>query len=137
MTFDSTDEISGYTAELLETVNRTPIPLDDMILFVQETGLLEAEDRDFEGHTITAVRLFSGEPEKVQSIMFRMTALARLEVSGELPGWVQPERPGGAVMTHGAIFAAAAKVPLHHKARRFCVRPQGIIDQSISAGEED
>lgn len=98
---------------VLERANKAKISRGLMCRFVEECAKLPKEDRGFEGHTITAIQL-TKDREKRMALMFRMEALARLVgVNGDgTPGWTLLETPDGGVLTHEAVFAAAAVEPL-------------------------
>jgi hypothetical protein len=81
--------------ELLARVNASPVPQEDMLRFAEQAGHLEADERDFEGHALVAIRLFSTDRNKGVSAMFRMEALARLLLEAEIPGWARPVKPDG------------------------------------------
>src|SRR4051812_40893601 len=98
--------------EVIARVNAHPIPHEDMLRFAEEAGHLEADERDFEGHALIAVRLFSPDRDKGVSAMFRMEALARLLIEEDIPGWARPVKPDGSVLTHPALFAAAGVATL-------------------------
>lgn len=61
---------------MIEKANKAVLSHDEMFTFVREAGLLDSDDRNFEGHTVTAIRVFNADEDKVLSIMFRMEALA-------------------------------------------------------------
>lgn len=102
---------NAATKKMIKRINETSLSKEEMFKFAEEAGLLDPEERDFEGHVITAARVFEGDADKILSVMFRMRALARLVTEG-IPGWTKPEQPDGAVMTHGALFVAAGVEPL-------------------------
>ena len=97
----------------IEKANRARISRRLMFRFVEECAKLPKHDRGFEGHTFTAIQL-TKDPETVAALMFRMEALARLVgLNGDgTPGWTLLKAPDGAVLTHEAVFAAAAVEPL-------------------------
>lgn len=95
----------------MSQVNETPILKDDILSVIQEVGDSAPEDRDMESHLFAAIRLYSGDPDKVTAIMFRLEALAHLLVDEDAPGWTV-SLPNGAVLTQEPVFAAAAVQPL-------------------------
>lgn len=105
---------NAATKKMIAKVNKTVLSKEEMFMFAEEAGLLGPENRDFTGHAITAIRLFGANQDKSLSIMFRMQALAQLVEEG-IPGWTKPEQPNGAIMTHGALYAAAGVQPLIEK----------------------
>ncbi|HOW55700.1 MAG TPA: hypothetical protein PLR60_13745, partial [Syntrophorhabdaceae bacterium] len=85
---------SGKEDSIIREINDHPLTREEVIAFVTEVVKLSPEDRDFEGHAITAVRVLEGNPDKALSIVFRMEALARLIHQGLLPGWCrEPDSP--------------------------------------------
>ncbi len=97
----------------LDRANSAKISRRLMFRFVEECAKLPKNDRGFEGHTFTAIQL-TKDRNKVAALMFRMEALARLVgVNGDgTPGWTLLKAPDGGVLTHEAVFAAAAVEPL-------------------------
>lgn len=97
----------------LDKANSAKISRRLMVRFVEECAKLPKEDRGFEGHTFTAIQL-TKDSKKVAALMFRMQALAQLVgLNGDgTPGWTLLKAPDGAVLTHEAVFAAAAVEPL-------------------------
>ncbi len=99
---------SGKKDSILREINDNPLSREEVIAFVTEVAKLPSEDRGFEGHAITAVRVLEGKPGKALSIVFRMEALARLIDQGLLPSWCrEPNSPEGPWSVRLPIFAAA------------------------------
>src|SRR6476660_9816097 len=96
---------------LMERVNNTPVSQDEIIEVVQEIAGREPGDRGFEGHMLTIVSLHHDNPDKGQSIYFRLEALARFLTQEGATGWTL-ELPNGATLTQEPVFAAAAVHPL-------------------------
>ncbi len=100
-----------------EALNRT---IDPSLLteVLEAVGDLPAEDRGFEGHTFTIIRLLMdrGVPviERANialSISFRLQALAQLTADGGGRGWVLPGEPG-CDFVHEELLRCAAEEPL-------------------------
>ena len=86
---------------------------EEVIAFVTEVAKLSPEDRGFEGHAITVIRVLEGKPGKALSIVFRMEALARLIDQGLLLGWCrEPDSPEDSWRVRLPIFAAAGVTPV-------------------------
>src|SRR5207302_10399554 len=52
--------ISGASARYLRQINAVRVSREDILQFVLDTSAMPKEDRDFEGFTITAIRLHPG-----------------------------------------------------------------------------
>jgi hypothetical protein len=103
----------GSSEKLIENLNRTVVTAAEMLELAEAVGALEPEQRTFEGHAFAASRLHEGNHQKVSALMFRMEATARLLFkAGGAPGWAFPAQPDGSMLTHEAVFAAAAAQPL-------------------------
>ena len=99
-------------ARILAETNRVQVSKADLLEFIKEYHTLPAEDRDYDGRVITAIRLHSGNPDKAGAIMHRAEALAYLVAEEGAPGWTLPPQPDGAVFTEDVVFAAAVAEPL-------------------------
>ena len=78
----------------LDEINNNPGFTDDLTEIVQETVDLQPGDRVLTGHALVVIRLHSHEPEKAQSIMFRLGALARFLSEEGAPGSTLPSGDG-------------------------------------------
>ena len=104
---------SGKKDSILREINDNPLSREEVIAFVTEVAKLSPEDRDFEGHAITAIRVLERKPGKALSIVFRMEALVRLIDQGLLPGWCrEPDSPEDPWSVRLPIFAAAGVTPV-------------------------
>ena len=121
--------------KMIAKANRTVLSHDEMFTFAKEAGLLDAEDRNFDGHTITAIRVFDADENKVLSVMFRMEALARLVREG-IPGWTGSEQPNGAIMTHAAIFAATGVEPLIERDGKLVFDREAFLRRVFQIGKD-
>jgi len=107
----------GFVVRMLRSMNSAKIAGSELMQFAEEVHRLKPEDLDFEGRTITAIKLFGGS-DRAMSACFRMEALAKIISEGRLPGWTKPGE-SGSTMTHTALFEAAGQVPLRLVNERF------------------
>jgi hypothetical protein len=98
-------------ARVLKRINENAPTREQMVAYVKACGALEPERRNFEVHVITWAQLFPDNMAQGESAVFRMEALARMASEDPLPGWTEPMGDGG-LLTHEAIFAAAATEPV-------------------------
>jgi hypothetical protein len=99
------------TKKMIERINNVPVSKEELLELVDETEQLDPEERCYESHLVTLIRLQHGNHEKVSAIMFRMEALARLLAQEGATGWTLP-LPNGGLLTQEPVFAAAAIQPL-------------------------
>ncbi len=107
-----TKQRTASDRRFLKRVNAVAVTKDEVLELARESGDLRPEHRDFEGLTITAIRLHPGNVEKVNALMYRFEALARLVESPVMRGWTYPTTPDGATWTSEPVFAATAVQPV-------------------------
>jgi hypothetical protein len=104
--------------KMLRDANKTKVDPELIGEVLKAVDGLAPEDRDFEGTTITIIRLVSelGLPERERmdlslAINFRMMALARLMEKGGGRGWTFPGGEGCTYL-HEELIRAAAEEPM-------------------------
>jgi hypothetical protein len=128
--------LDSASLRIINEVNNTPVSLEDIIAVIQGAGELEPGDRDFTSHTLVAIRLFPGKPEKVKSIMFRLEALARFIEDEGTSGWALA-LPSGAVLTQKPVFAAAAIHPLIDKDNQLSFDRDSFLQKVLELADLD
>jgi hypothetical protein len=58
------------TRRMIAECNAVPILAEDLTRVYDEVDTSSPETRDWDGHAITAVRLFAYDPDEVQAVMF-------------------------------------------------------------------
>src|SRR5205085_11697164 len=124
------------TKKMLELLNQVPVTKEDIIEVVEELELADPDDHGWEKGLITVIRLQNGNREKVQAIMFRMEALARLLENEDTSGWTL-RLPNGAVLTQEPILAAAAVEKLIDKESDVGFGRESFLNKVLELAELD
>src|SRR5262249_22940427 len=101
-----------YGIQLIQRINSTTVSVDEIVEVIQEVETSDKDDRDWEGRVVTLMRLHPGNPDKAQSLLFRIEALARLLDREGDSGWTL-RLPDGLVPAPEPVFAAAGTEPLN------------------------
>ena len=109
MSEDLSDE--NYEGWMIERLNRTHVTVDEILEVVGAVQSRKKDDMDWEGRVFTIMRLYPGDPDKAQSLLFRIEALARLIDREGDTGWTL-RLPSGAINTQESVFKAAGLEPL-------------------------
>jgi hypothetical protein len=123
------------TRAAVEEANNTPVLKTELLRVIQEVDTSTPESRDWEGHAITAVRLFE-DADKVKAIMFRLDALVSLLTGEGAPGWTLV-LPNGAVLTQEAVFAATAMEPLIESEGQVAFDRERFLDRVLEIADLD
>jgi hypothetical protein len=125
------------TRRMIAECNSVPILSEDLTRVVEEVDTSSPETRDMVGHAITAVRLFNGDPDRVQAIMFRLEALVNLLLQEEsVTAWTIT-LPDGSVLTSEPIFGAAATQPLIESKGEVAFDRESFLAKVLELAEVD
>jgi len=120
----------------MERINNTPVSKDEIIEIVQEIAEREPGDRDAEGHMLVITSLHHNNPDKGQSIYFRLEALAQFLTQEGATGWTL-ELPNGATLTQEPVFAAAAVHPLSERDGELVFERESFLKKVLELADLD
>jgi hypothetical protein len=107
-------KMSKSDRRMLTHLNKAKVKVEELEAVVREAERRHEMNsaKDGDGLFLVLSMFSHAGPQKVQAIYFRLFALARLIAREHLPGWTEPERYKGAVLTHQALIDSAAICPL-------------------------
>jgi hypothetical protein len=105
-------KLGARDIKTLDNLNSAQVTKKDIIrvLDAANKAHTEGHEADMLG-PYTTTKLFRKNPQKAQSIYFRMQALAEMLENNELPGWTLEKLKDGSIPAEDAVFAAVAE---HH-----------------------
>ena len=125
-----------FGLKLLQRINSTPVSKEEIFEVLIEVHELDEEERDMDGRALTVIRLHAANPDKVQSLLFRIEALARIIEREGQSGWTLP-LANGAVATQQSVFAAAGVEPLVEKDGQLEFERERFFEKALEFEDAD
>ena len=125
------------TRELIAFTNSVPVSVEDLTSLVDEIEMSQPEMRDWQSSAIVAVRLFNGDPDKVEAVMFRLEALMRLLIADKSQTPWTISLPDGVILTSEPVFAAAACEPIVENAGEVAFDREKFLSKVLELAEVD
>lgn len=121
---------------MLKKLNAVEVTKDDLARVLTESDRRHDEGSAKEGDAFfIIISLFSKQPDKVQAIFHRLSALAKIVDNKDAPGFVLPSKKNGAVLTKQELVEAAAIYPLSEVDGEICFELDGFILKALELAE--
>ena len=126
--------------DLLAEVNALEIAKEELWEIASDLSASDRESPDAEpcfeaGFTTIARRTKKRRRRRAFAIWSRMEALARLVEDEGAPGWTLPQMPDGSILTHRAVFNAAAVHPLVERDGEWVFDRTSFLDRVLELAE--
>lgn len=124
--------------KLISKINRVEVTEDELCEIALAVDDLPAERRDFYGFMAIVAQRFSDDNElKSLAVVYRMQALSRFLKDRDVKGWTKESDEEGAVLTHRALFGAAAATPLSETSEWPAFESESLLLKALEVADEE